>query len=115
MKIKIIDLIVKVANQDELPKKIKYGEIIYLLNVNKTNYLGEEDKNRILFDEDLFAFCDLNNEVEIIEEDKKIEKLNDKLGVFGDNNMQKIINELNYTRTIINELIDEMNKLKESK
>lgn len=55
----------------------------------------------------------LNDEVEIIEEDKKIEKLNDNLGLFGDNNMQKIISELNYTRTIINELIDEINNLKE--
>ena len=49
-----------------------------------------------------------------IEEPKKIEKLNDKLGLFGDGNTQKIINELNYTRTIINELIDEINNLKEN-
>ena len=51
---------------------------------------------------------------EILEEPKKIEKLNDKLGLFGDGNTQKIINELNYTRSVINELIDEINNLKDN-
>ena len=115
MKIKIIDLLNKIANGEEVPKKIRFD------NINWNKVYGEKYmyyKND--YDSDLFLYFfrknldfTLNDEVEIIGETKKIEKLNDKLGLFGDGNTQKIINELNYTRTIINELIDEINNLKE--
>lgn len=111
MKIRIIDLIVKVASHDELPKKIKYGEIIYLLNVNKTNYVKEEYKNRVLFDENLFAFCDLNDYVEIIEENKKInfEKIEELTCGAYDFEKQTINSLIKNQKR----LIDEINKLKE--
>ena len=108
MKIKIIDLLNKIANNEEVPEKIMFDEWLYIYNEREKTYYDEED--RTLWQS--YNFKILTDEVAIIEETKKIEKLNDKLGLFGDGNTQKIINELNYTRTIINELIDEINNLK---
>lgn len=115
MKIKIIELLNKSSNGEEMPKRIKYDLKEYF-------YCGYDYKIYDVekqFDDDYNLWNNLdmyklNDYVEIIEEPKKIEKLNDELGLFGDENMQKIINELNYTRTIINKLIDEINNLKEN-
>ena len=111
MKITMYELL-GLVKDGKAPKKIVYNGI-------RLEYDEEcEDYYRYygggLFEHKFENCVDfLNDEVEILEETKKIEKLNDKLGLFGDGNTQKIINELNYTRTIINELIDEINKLKE--
>ena len=66
-KVKIIDLLNKIANGEEAPKKIKYKDIEY--EYNEKSYIDG-------FDDDLFVnvYCneiDLNEEVEIIEEDIK--------------------------------------------
>ena len=106
---KIIDLLNKIVNGEKVPKKIMFDTGFYIYDEEEKTYYDEED--RTLWQS--YNFKILTDEVEIIEEDKKIEKLNDKLGLFGDGNTQKIINELNYTRTIINELVDEINNLKE--
>lgn len=112
MKIKIIDLLVKIANGEEIPKKIEFVDSIweYCKNGSTQDYINDYDKCLMEFVP--INKIGLNDEVEIIEEPKKIEKLNDKLRLFSYNNMQKIINELNSTRTTINELIDEINELK---
>ena len=115
MKITIYELL-GLVKDGKAPKKIKYNDILWIYSNENQDYLSLTEND------DLFGhlFTNLstngfiNDEVEIIEEPKKIEKLNDKLGLFGDRNTQKIINELNYTRTIINELIDEINNLKEN-
>lgn len=112
MKIKIIDLLNMIADDKELPEKFMYKGHLYYRQKTKGICYRCDELNEIF--EECFVFDDLNDTIEIIEEPKKIEKLNDKLGLFGDGNTQKIINELNYTRTIINELIDEINNLKES-
>lgn len=70
---KVIDLLNKIANGEEVPKKIKYDEKIYYLDdgnyraYNKYGYQME----LMLYN----PFHILNDEVEVIEEDKKIEKL----------------------------------------
>ena len=113
-KMTVIQLLNKIANDEEVPKKIKYEGRIWEYDSDVQDYMNE-DIVEYLF-ANMFGMKTervLNDEVEIIEEPKKIEKLNDKLGLFGDVNTQKIINELNYTRTIINKLIDEINNLKE--
>ena len=116
MKITMYELYGKIYDENP-PKHIKvYGEDWYWNDydgyVTKESLKTTPDAQIYLMDR-YRTFMNLDKEVEIIEEDKKIEKLNDKLGLFGDGNTQKIINELNYTRTIINELIDEINNLKE--
>ena len=71
---KVIDLLNKIANKEELPKKIKNGDFILTLNENKDNYLYEE--NDEYYGKELIHWVLLNDEVEILEEEKKIpEKL----------------------------------------
>ena len=76
MKIKMIDLLNKIANGEEVPKKIKYEGEICEYNASVQDYMNEDS------DEYLFANMfgmeterTLNCEVEIIEEPKKIEKI----------------------------------------
>lgn len=69
--IKIIDLLNKIANGEEVPKKIKYGETEYIAN-NRVyvDFNGDLLLPRIRY------ISKLNDEVEILEEEKKIpEKL----------------------------------------
>lgn len=72
MKIKIIDLFNKIANNEKLPKKIRYfGEIYEYSEEMKFYYQNGFSMYRDFFTE---GNC-LNDEVEIIEEEKEIEKL----------------------------------------
>ena len=79
-KMKIIDLLNKIANGEDVPKKIKFRNIIY--NWDIVGYLHYEDEHcsEKAFLEGYRTDMCLNEEVEIIEdtpkEDKKIEKLN---------------------------------------
>lgn len=115
MKIKVIDMLVKMGKDKNYKPTFKYKNNIYKYDFKTKYYIPS-------FMGLYKIYMILNDEVEIIddeewkfeiEEPKKIKKLNDKLGLFGDGNTQKIINELNYTRTIINELIEEINNLKD--
>jgi len=73
---KIIDLLNKIANGEDLPSKIKIGgEQILILNDSKDNYLYED--NDEYYGKCLIHWFCLNEEVEILEEEKKIpEKIN---------------------------------------
>ena len=111
---KIIDLLNAIAGTGIIPQRIYYDGNVYEYDGETQNYYKSLNFTRDwLIGEDITAL--LNDEVEIIKEPKKIEKLNDELGLFGDENMQKLIIELNYTRTIINKLTDEINNLKGKK
>lgn len=106
MKIKVIDLI-NVANEHKkMPRKIKFNDIVWLYLDFDSDY-ESTIKDEWLFQDYIpnhFTLLDvLNNEVEIINENKQIEFLktttNDKLLVeFKDK---------------INEVIDVVNKMKE--
>lgn len=107
MKIKIIDLLVKIANNEEVPKKIKYSNV-------KLEYVEENGDYYNYYGRGLFEYkfgnCKnfLNDEVEIIEEPKKIEKLPKGItdNACATKDQRTIANK-------INELIDEINNLKE--
>lgn len=115
--IKIIDLLNKIANGEEVPKKIKYGTDIYILIDNYCYYCDETNLN--LSDRLYAEQSRLNDEVEILDEPKEIkyglkpykEYLND-LGISYEVNNANI-EYLDRTSKIIIELIDELNKLKE--
>ena len=135
MKIKIIDLLVKIANREAVPKKIKYKNEIYErcqnITINNLYYYQVPNKCKFLIDQ-LSSASDLLDEVEIIEEPKKIEKLDVTLLGQCDNWLRCPTNkvtkqdvELNpyiidnirentlYFQRKINELIDEINNLKD--
>lgn len=77
MKIKIIDLVTKWLNADEMPKKIKYNDSIFEYDEFEEDYMPEESHLGLL---DMVAtFSDFNDEVEIIEEKPTVEKLEDRI------------------------------------
>lgn len=103
MKIKIIDLLNIRARNEKLPSKIKYRDITYNLMADKTYRSNNNDEFIDFWGEDLNYI--LNDEVEIIEEDKKIEKISydDHVGI---DLSEAVCNKLN-------EVIDAVNnKLK---
>ena len=112
MKIKIIDLLNKIANGEEVPKKIKFENDIY---IHIDNYCYHcEETNLILSDRIFAEYSKLNDYVEIIEEPKKIEKIEKPT---QDEYLYSTGKEL-YENDMkvydkVNELIDEINNLKE--
>lgn len=123
---KIIDLLNKIANGEQPPIKIKYGSRIF-----KLDYIGYKQASYLCDGKCLLegwntTMC-LTDEVEIIKEDKEIEKLErvngsdlvdlQKNSSLVDQNkaVANLIMYLNMNVVKINELIDELNKLKVSK
>ena len=72
---KIIDLLVKIANGEEPPKKIKRlgYTFIYTGDIRPQRFYKFENQDNYLLRDTVYA---LNDEVEIIEEKKIPEKLN---------------------------------------
>ena len=112
MKIKVIDLLIKYANERVTKNKVRY---------NKAT--GDWDENDFLFDvyiefgnrnnEEIIEF--LNDEVEIIEEPKKIEKITVREKTLGFPNGEWTARNMDKAFAIkINELIDEIKNLKEN-
>ena len=130
--IKIIDLLNKIAKGEELPQRIKYDDYIWILREQFNDYWNDEQYLFIRgFDiyEDAMFF--INDKVEIIEEEKEIEKLDVALLGQCDNWLRCPTNEVTkkdvelnpyiidnirentlYFQRKINELIDEVNELK---
>lgn len=108
MKIKIIELVAKWLNAEEMPKKIKYDGSIFNYSELEEDYMSNEGGNGLL---DLVCmFSTFTEDIEIIEEPKKIEKLEHCKGY---NWFLEIDDYIEHLRTKIDELIDEINKLKE--
>ena len=66
MKIKVIDLLNKIANKEKLPKRIKYNDVIYRLN-KSNEYIS--DNCLIIFMMKIYE-VNLNDEVELLEDEK---------------------------------------------
>lgn len=130
---KIIDLLNKIANGEEVPKEIEHNGDLYLWEKNNKTYYSEPNGA------DLMAYIDipseLNDEVEIIEEEKEDNFSGIRYFANGncymsiaseppkiqDITIEKEIEKLNKKHfhkrqrqlaNKINELIDEINKLK---
>ncbi len=73
---KIIKLLNKIANGEELPEKIKYNDKIWRLASNRTYFIGSDYGYDFWLEHGDDKFEDepitLNDEVEILEEEKKI-------------------------------------------
>lgn len=74
---KIIDLLKKAANGEEVPKKIKYNNYIYEFYEEDSDYRRESTKGFYTLLYDLEYICKLTDEIEIIEEveDKEYEDI----------------------------------------
>lgn len=115
---KMIDLINDVAN-DKAPKKIRInGETLVLDNGKELCYRYEGNSAVLCFDW-YIETRKLNTEVEIIEEDEEIEKINSikvpTISNSREKNIENIEETLNKYWFVINKLIEAVNKLKKGK
>jgi len=106
---KIIDLLNKIANGEEVPKKIKYENDIYVLTDNYCYYCDET--NLILSDRIFAEYSRLNDEVEILEEKKIPERLYNYIscgwnGTCKDLKREELFGDLKQIGSKINEIID---------
>ena len=104
---RVIDLLVELNNFNNgktanLPKKIKLYRNIYELKNDVADNYNYYDGNLYTLIKDLDDTCDLNHEIEIIEEDKKIEKF--EFGEIEDQEHYKI-------KKKINDIIDKLNEM----
>ena len=98
---KIIDLLNKIAKGEEVPEKIKYDA--YLLRWTGSQYYCDEFD---FFLKRLICTDALNDEVEIIEEEKDIEELSPYM------KENDLVFDVAMNRKAINEVIRAINKLK---
>ena len=95
---KVIDLLVRIANGKEIPEKIKYENYIYWYDKDWKDYKNAQVEYRSYLISCRYHTTDfLNNEVEIIEdtpeEDKKIDRVS-LLDVNTDYKLKDILNEI---------------------
>ena len=105
---KVIDLLNKIANGEEVPGKIQVYSDIFVFENSNNIYEHEETRTNLL---SIYNGNILNYKVEIIEEDKKIEKLDTSkyfyVGPYTENQPKRYdIDVFNK----INEIIDYINK-----
>lgn len=116
---KVIDLLNAIAGTGIIPQRIYYNGNVYEYDGETQNYYKSLNFTKDwLIGEDITAL--LNDEVEIIEEPKKIEKISWRkkeslAGNFTTNEKQEILaRRTEKLKSSLNELIDEINKLKEN-
>ena len=110
MKIKVIDMLVKMGKDKNYKPTFKYKDTIYQYDFKTKYYMPS-------FMGLYKIYMILNDEVEIIEEQKKIEKIDEILRIddlippYGENEY-KVWENIIIQQNKINELIDEINNLK---
>ena len=118
---KIIDLLNKIAKDEEIPKKIKFENDIYEYENKECGYVREENGIYYMFMNEIGNWY-LNDEVEILEEEKKIpEKINNgytkqsivdmKEARFNSNDMAKICNTIGWLMENRNELSNKIDEI----
>lgn len=121
--IKIIELLNKIANGEEVPKKIEFEENIFEYVSNEKEYIWWQDEERFIGQTLLFAVMEehrineiLNCEVEIIEDKQEIDIQNiERLEEVEEYEVDKT--DVKVNRQIINKLVQAVkqldNKIKE--
>ena len=115
MEIKIIDLLNRIYNKDNIPQRIIYNNRTWKYSDIYNDF--KDENNNYLFGNIMARYSDtcdfLKSEVEIIEEDKNIEKLDNRN--YDEINKiycgKKALGEAEIVDKI-NEIIDVVNKLK---
>ena len=110
---KVIDLLNKIANGEEVPKKIKVGD--YIWNYDEIDFRANDDRGYLFEVHTRINEEDLNEVVEIIEEDKKIEKLKQRTdtGLFGSmvNDEISVAEAINKQANYISDIVDKINEI----
>lgn len=109
---KIIDLLVKISKCEEVPKKFTYNGYLWEYDIKNKMwfyYFGEGKNHR--FDRLFYLNMLLNDEVEVIEEEKEIEKLNLDTDELKGKETVRAIDYLLEGK--INELIDVINDMRD--
>lgn len=113
MKIRIIDILDKIANgtlEDGFKFKYNYKEFYY--DKKNRDILSKEDEDLVTLDEYIFILGHLADEVEVIEDVKKIEPLKVTLWIDSKNKEILQLEELIHSREEkINELVQAVNEL----
>ena len=104
---KLIDLLNKIANGEEVPKKIRFNDIEWEYNKPQYERVDKKDRSNLWTG---YNFRILDDEVEIIEEEKKIPEKLMPTSLKGIDNLDEKI-EISHIDTIsaidkINEIID---------
>ena len=100
---KVIDLLNKIANGEEIPKKFIYRDYTYYL---QSGMCHRCDEKGTIFEED-YVLENLNDEIEIIEGDKKIEKIKEVVNMKNRDNMVNLNIQILFSK--INEIIEVIN------
>ena len=117
---KVIELLNMMSEKEKLPKKIKWSGVEFYLKDKIKYYDYEDDIGCSLFrhDTEFYSSLDmLNDEVEIIEEDKAIDllDLNYKDIIYGTDFKEQILSYCDNLQYKINELVKSINELKKGK
>ena len=111
--IRVIDLLNKIANGEELPKRIKTNNIIYHYCPSCDTYEDEKEKDIVI---PIDKYC-LNDTVEIIEEQEEIDiqKLDENIkyyNIIGHSENEKMLfNMIQDTANRINKLVQAVKQL----
>lgn len=111
---KIIDLLNKIANGEEMPKKIKFENYIYIWRDIQKEYFCEQINHSLESIIGEYLFENLNLEVEIIEEDKEIEKLENEIEFYSYSKYEELKNDIDkvlYILKAINLVEDKISNL----
>lgn len=108
---KIIDILNKINNGEDVPEKIKFDDTVFELEENKTEYSFQHKNGEfetLLYRVMTTHFIDvlLKAEIEVIEENKEIEELD---------NMELINARPEVNAIKINELVRAVNKLRKER
>ena len=79
---KVIDLYNKIANDEEVPKELIYHGYSYIYCTNIKDYKKEDSYNEEFLFDIINSGLRLNDEIEILEEDKEEKKIPDKLSTW---------------------------------
>lgn len=113
---KVIDLLNKIANGEEVPEYIKYDTKEMRYDHNKQDYLGYYSNGngewlfQYLFDRCRNTEHFINDEVEIIEEDKKIDHIYHCCYEPSSEETKFLITNINDLADKINEIIEVINE-----
>jgi hypothetical protein len=103
---KLIDIFNKIANDEPVPKKVKFNDEIYTYKPEWKDYADEDEHYGLFVDtiSNTYQITKmLNEEIEIIEEDKKIEKIEKPDGYSAENYIEEMFNKINELIEVINE------------